>query len=190
MLDHFSVLAPFYDRLIGAPVTDKLKTVLNLPTKGWLLDAGGGTGRVSSHLGEDAKGIIVCDLSHPMLKQGALKHGILPVHSTVTRLPFADNSIDRIIVVDALHHFKHAQQAITELMRVLKPGGRLVIEEFDISTLFVKFIALAEKMVLMGSHFYSPEEITQMATTPNASVSTVRNGKYSVWIVIDKRVEP
>jgi demethylmenaquinone methyltransferase/2-methoxy-6-polyprenyl-1,4-benzoquinol methylase len=189
MIDHFSILAPFYDRLIGSPNTDNLKTILNLPTNGWILDAGGGTGRVASHLGEGARGVILCDLSHPMLKQSAEKNGVLPVNSTVDRLPFADNSIDRIIVVDALHHFKQAQRAIRELMRVLKPGGRLVVEEFDIGTLFVKFIALAEKMLLMGSHFYSPEEITQMATSPESSVNTVRNGRYSVWIVIDKHVE-
>ena len=50
MLDHFDLIASIYDRLIGPPNTERLRQLLNLPTDGWLLDGGGGTGRVWSHL--------------------------------------------------------------------------------------------------------------------------------------------
>ena len=48
------------------------------------------------------------------------------------------------------------------MFRVLKPGGLLVIEEPDIRTFGVKLIAIAEKLLLMRSHFLAPEEITNL----------------------------
>ncbi len=47
-MDHFDWLAPLYDRVIQAPQDDTLSHLLNLPVRGWLLDAAGGTGRTQS----------------------------------------------------------------------------------------------------------------------------------------------
>ncbi|MBT6610474.1 MAG: hypothetical protein HOB38_00050, partial [Deltaproteobacteria bacterium] len=48
MLDHFDFLAPFYDRLIKMSLDSAWTDILNLPTDGSILDAGGGTGRISA----------------------------------------------------------------------------------------------------------------------------------------------
>jgi len=59
MLDHFDILAPVYDRLIGPPDPARLTALLRLPTDGWLLDAGGGTGRVAAGLRPFVGGLII-----------------------------------------------------------------------------------------------------------------------------------
>jgi len=46
-----------------------------------------------------------------------------------------DHSFDRVLMVDALHHVVNQAETICELYRVLKPGGRLVIEEPDLRNL-------------------------------------------------------
>ena len=46
MNHHFDFIAPFYDRAIPFARLEKMLDVLDLPCEGWLLDAGGGTGRV------------------------------------------------------------------------------------------------------------------------------------------------
>jgi demethylmenaquinone methyltransferase/2-methoxy-6-polyprenyl-1,4-benzoquinol methylase len=66
---------------------------------------------------------------------------LLPAQAHAERLPFPDASFDRVVVVDALHHFAHQREAVRDLLRALKSGGRLLIEEPDIHRLIVKFVA-------------------------------------------------
>ena len=42
MLDHFHILAPVYDRLMGTPDAARLAALLKLPSAGWLLTAAEG----------------------------------------------------------------------------------------------------------------------------------------------------
>ena len=185
MLDHFDLIASIYDRLIGPPDTSNLSRLLRLPTKGWLLDGGGGTGRVSSHLSAMVDHAVVSDLSRRM-PQKALEKRISPVCAHVERLPFGDGCFDRILVVDALHHFCDQQEAIEDMLRVLKPGGRLVIEEPDFNHKGVKVLALIEKVLLMRSHFYAPAKIQDMITGPGYRSAIESDGRYTAWIVADK----
>jgi len=183
---HFDLLAPFYDKLIGRPDLVKLRQLLRLPTRGRLLEAGGGTGRISAKLGPLVGEAILCDLSQPMLKQALTKGNISAVMGYSEQLPFPDGAFARVLVVDALHHFGHQVKAIGELLRVLKPGGRLVIEEPDINRWGVKLVALAEKLALMGSHFHSPLKIQAMIAAHGISAHVESDGGFAAWIVADK----
>jgi len=185
MLDHFDLIASIYDRLIGPPNTERLRQLLNLPTDGWLLDGGGGTGRVSSHLNGLAGHVVVSDLSHRMLKKAREKK-VRPVRAHVEHLPFTDEFFDRVLVVDALHHFCDQREAIEDLLRVLKPGGRLVIEEPDLNHKGVKMLALVEKMLLMRSHFYTPQKIREMIASCGCSAKIENDGRYTAWVVAVK----
>jgi demethylmenaquinone methyltransferase/2-methoxy-6-polyprenyl-1,4-benzoquinol methylase len=185
MLDHFDIIASFYDRLIGPPDTSRLRRLLKLPAEGWLLDGGGGTGRVSNHLRPLVSGLVVSDLSHRMLAK-AREKDILPARAHAEQLPFADGFFDRVLVVDALHHFYSQHESISDLLRVLKPGGRMVIEEPDFTHKGVKVLALIEKMLLMCSHFHTPEQIQQMIRSNGVSSYIEREERYKAWIIAEK----
>ena len=133
MIDHFGFLAPFYERVISPPDVDRLQRLLRLPAPGRLLDAGGGTGRVSTQLIPLVDELVLTDSSTGMLAQARQKKELRVSQSHTERLPFADGAFDRVLVVDALHHFANQRQAISEIARVLKTGGRVVIEEPDIN---------------------------------------------------------
>ncbi|MDY6938518.1 MAG: class I SAM-dependent methyltransferase [Cyanobacteriota bacterium] len=47
-------------------------------------------------------------------------------------LPFPDDEFDTILMVDAIHHIYHLAETISEMNRVLKPGGKLIIYEPNI----------------------------------------------------------
>ncbi len=183
---HFDWLAPVYDRLIGDHGTVRLAELLALPADGILLDAGGGTGRVSARFKNDISRIILCDWSKPMLKEAKLKGGLMPVNGKIECLPLAAESVDRILVVDALHHFPNQSLAVAMMAQALKPGGRLVIEEPDIGRFVTKMIAWAEKLTLMGSHFHSPPEIAAMMEACGLKASVETNERISAWIVGEK----
>ncbi|MGD2104322.1 MAG: class I SAM-dependent methyltransferase [Anaerolineae bacterium] len=186
MLDHFDLLAPIYDLVIPSPDPARLRDLLRLPTRGRVLEAGGGTGRVSEQLVPLVGTLVINDLSGPMLKQAQKKGALHPAQSHVERLPFPDATFSRVIAVDALHHFDDHHGAIHELLRVLKPGGRLVIEEPDISRFPVKLIALVEKLALMRSHFLSEEEIRALVASHglDAQIGCIRD--YATCVLVDK----
>ncbi len=185
-LDHFSLLAPFYDRLTDGQDITQLQTLLALPITGRLLDAGGGTGRVAHKLRNLAGQVVVSDEASGMLRQAAQKKGLALLQAHVETLPFAANSFDRIVVVDAFHHFSRQRQAVAEFWRVLAPGGRLVIEEPNIETWPVKVAALVEKLLLMRSHIYAPREIKAMIEAHQTQVTIHTNQQHTVWVVAQK----
>jgi len=186
-MNHFDFIASFYDRLIGKADTERLRSLLKLPTGGVLLDAGGGTGRVSSALRSFVGELVVIDLSHRMLQQARHKGALWPVRAHAEILPFRDNIFDRIIIVDALHHFCNQEKAIGDIVRVLKPGGRLVIEEPDISRNPVRAVAWMEKFTGMQSRFYTSTEIIHMITGHGLAACVADFDRFRMWLVADKQ---
>jgi SAM-dependent methyltransferase len=186
IFDHFGLLAPYYDRVIGPRAAEKLVSLVDLPINGSLLDAGGGTGRVSHVLRGMAKQIIIADVSQGMLRQVLQKEHLAPVCSMAERLPLASGSIARIMMVDALHHVHSQRETVAELWRVLEKGGRLLIEEPDYRTFPVKLVALAEKIALMRSHLLRPEEIVALIPSGDSEVHIEIDG-FVAWIVAIKR---
>lgn len=185
MFDHFGILAPVYEKYIKPKYPAKLAELTQLPIQGSLLDVGGGTGRVSQFFLKDAGDIFLADLSQKMLVESQSKNGLKPACSHSEFLPFPDENFERIIMIDVLHHVCDQQQTINELWRVLKPGGRIIIEEPDIHHWAVKLIALAEKLALMRSHFLDSAEILELFTDFPGDKKTIQEG-HNTWVLIDK----
>jgi ubiquinone/menaquinone biosynthesis C-methylase UbiE len=186
MKDHFRSLARIYDRLIGRPHIGRQVELLALPCGCSLLEVGGGTGRVLERLRGDAHPLVIADYSAAMLHQAAGKEGLCPVRAAAERLPFRDASFDRVLVVDALHHFHDQERAMAEMARVLRPGGRLVVEEPDLRRAIVRLVALGERLLRMESTFHPPERIRAMAETAGLQARVVSDGGFSAWVVADR----
>lgn len=187
-LDHFHLLAPIYDRVITTVQPERLRELLQLSVASQLLDVGGGTGRVAQTLAGYVGQVIVLDESLGMLRQARDKR-LLVTRAQAERLPFPDDTIPRILMVDAFHHLADQTGVVTELMRILAPGGRLVIKEPNIELGAVKLVALAEKLTLMRSHFHSPSKMKRMFEAGNGQVTLIRDDP-NFWLVVEKTPYP
>jgi ubiquinone/menaquinone biosynthesis C-methylase UbiE len=195
LLDHFALIAPHYDRIFEVRNLDRLLACV-APGRGHrLLDVGGGTGRVAAHFTGRVAQVCILDPSPGMLQEGQRK-GICITRGESEGLPFAAGTFDRVILIDAFHHLFDQAQSVRELVRVLAPGGRLVIEEPDIAHWGVKLAALGEKVLLMRSHFYAPERIAAMfehipgervgVASPAVVSARIERQEHTAWIVVDK----
>lgn len=104
-----------------------------------VLDLAGGTGdlaaKFSRLVGESGK-VVLADINPAMLQQGRtrlLNEGILVDYAQVNaeKLPFADNSFDIISIAFGLRNVTDKAAALASMLRVLKPGGRVIILEFS-----------------------------------------------------------
>ncbi len=182
-LDHFSLIAPLYNRFDGYSSLEVMLHLAALPLEGRLLDVGGGTGRVASALRPYVRQVIVADASRPMLRYAASRPGLQAGAALSECLPFPNASFERILMVDALHHVADQPQTARELLRLLKPGGRIVIEEPNIHKWPVKMIALAEKGLGMRSHFLAPSQIAALFSPTRTEIVT---RGLMAWVVVYK----
>jgi ubiquinone/menaquinone biosynthesis C-methylase UbiE len=183
--DHFDLLAPIYDRVIRPPADSPLRELLDLPSRGRLLDAAGGTGRATSRWQDWEGTILVLDRSLPMLRQAAAKGASRVVAAEAEALPLRPAAFDRIVIVDSIHHLANPAVALRELWRCLAPGGRLVVEEPDIARWAVKVIHLLELASGMRSDFRPPRWIAAALSDLGASTEVIRQG-MGAWILASK----
>ena len=184
--DHFNFLAPFYDAVIGWSGSGVLFDLLDLQPGNLILDAAGGTGRVAQAI-QSQDGVIVADLAFNMLRQAKKRDGLKPACASVVQLPFQSGTFDRILMVDALHHVTDQAGAARELWRVLKPGGKLVIEEPDIHTGYVKVIALGETLAGMKSHFLTEAEMVNLFSRDGGKIQSRRQDR-GTWVLAEKEI--
>jgi malonyl-CoA O-methyltransferase len=92
-----------------------------------LLDAGCGKARYARVLlgRNPAVRITGLDISEKMLSFAP--PGIGRVSGVLTELPFADESFDGVYATESLEHAVDIEQAVSELCRVLRPGGKIAI---------------------------------------------------------------
>jgi len=183
--DHFDLVARFYDRVFHFLGPERLMNLLQARPSERILDIGGGTGRVSQTFG-DGYTVVVCDPSWGMLQETRQKQ-MIACCGLAEHLPFADGAFDRIVMVDTFHHLRDQCVAAREILRVLRLGGRLVIEEPDIRRWAVKWTALGERLLLMRSRFHSIADLARVFKEAGARIVAMEEGHdYNVRLAVER----
>lgn len=97
-----------------------------------ILDLAAGTGSSSVAFTGPGVRVVAGDFSRGMLEVGKLRHPEIEfVFADATALPFTDASFDAVTISFGLRNVVDTGKALSEMLRVTKPGGRLVICEFS-----------------------------------------------------------
>ncbi|GIG25502.1 demethylmenaquinone methyltransferase [Cellulomonas denverensis] len=97
-----------------------------------VLDLAAGTGTSSEPLADAGVRVVPCDISTGMLAVGKQRRPDLPFTAgDATALPFADDAFDAVTISFGLRNVVDTVAALSEMRRVVRPGGRLVICEFS-----------------------------------------------------------
>jgi demethylmenaquinone methyltransferase/2-methoxy-6-polyprenyl-1,4-benzoquinol methylase len=97
-----------------------------------VLDLAAGTGTSSQPFRDRGAVVVPCDLSVGMLQVGKRNLPHLPFTAgDGTRLPFADDTFDAVTISFGLRNIVDPDAGLREMLRVTRPGGRLVVCEFS-----------------------------------------------------------
>ena len=106
-----------------------------------VLDIAGGTGDLAARFSElvgDAGEVVLSDINESMLEVGRermVDRGVLAnmsyVQANAECLPFPNNHFDCITIAFGLRNVTDKDAALRSMLRVLKPGGRLLVLEFS-----------------------------------------------------------
>lgn len=148
----FDKIAPYYD-FLNRFLSLRIDTIwrkqainrLKASNPQEILDVATGTADMAIEMTKrlSPKKIVGLDISKEMLKVGdkkIAKKGLTDIislqHGDSENLPFEDNSFDAITVAFGVRNFENLEKGLSEMRRVLRPGGKAIILEFSKPTMF------------------------------------------------------
>ena len=151
----------------------KVATSIIAPKPGMrILDIAAGTGSSSRPLADAGAEVIPLDFSKGMLEAGRKRHPDLAfTHGDALALSFKDNEFDVTTISFGLRNTSDTLKALSESLRVLKPGGRMVVVEFSqptnkiFRTIYLRYLMRAIPPVARkvssnpGAYIYLAESI-------------------------------
>lgn len=153
----FDTIAPRYDllnRLLSMGIDRRWRTFavgkIHTTPAGSVLDIATGTGDIALEIARQTPQditIVGADISREMVEIGRQKVAASPYSGRITfeiapceALPFRDSQFDSVTIAFGIRNVIDRQKGLSEMFRILKPGGRAVILEFSMpsSPLFEK----------------------------------------------------
>jgi ubiquinone/menaquinone biosynthesis C-methylase UbiE len=188
-------MAAWYDHVWDGYVRrtqDLLLSHVSLPERGAVLDAGCGTGRLLArvHAARPHIDLVGIDISAGMLKVAQQRIGDRArlEHAPVESLPFDSESVHLTLSANAFHYYEQPEQALREVRRVLVPGGRFAVVDWNRS---FKRMRLMHNALLLTDrshrHCYHQAEaveiIEQSGFEITQSVSTTSGVLWGLFVI-------
>lgn len=214
----FNSIADDYDKLnhilsLGIDKTWRKRALKCITEEGRqdILDIACGTGdfaiEIARHTSQEST-VTGLDLSDGMLKvmeskvaKAGLSGRISQEQGNAEKMRFDDASFDRVTIAFGIRNFEHRETALKEILRVLKPGGRLVILELSMPSnpviqwfyklYFMKILPWIGGLVSgeKSAYTYLPASVAKfpgkeewMATMSSCGYTNVRHKSFTLGI--------
>ncbi|CAD5244348.1 class I SAM-dependent methyltransferase [Thermococcus camini] len=171
MVEYFDRIAERYDAWYRTKTgryvdrTEKWLIFSMLRTgRGRALDLGCGTGNYTLELKRRGFDVVGLDASEGMLKIARSK-GLNCVRGDAYSLPFPDGSFDLVLSVTMFEFIHEPEKVISEIHRVLRPGGEAVVGTMNGRSawfLFKRLKSLFVETAYRYARFYTPSELEEL----------------------------
>jgi ubiquinone/menaquinone biosynthesis C-methylase UbiE len=133
-------------------IVSKLREMSKLPPNGRILEIGCGNGvgsrLVDKHFAPSE--MIATDLDERLVRAARGNNPGLDVAFEVgdaTRLKYDDDEFDAVIDLNVMHHIPNWQDGLSEMKRVIRPGGEFIVKDLSIETFETLVGRIARKVV-------------------------------------------
>jgi SAM-dependent methyltransferase len=171
--DEYDVFTPqANDRLIAA-----VTRLIDLAPGARVADLGCGSGVFTNLLRQRGYDVVGLDISPKLVALGRTKYpGLELIEGDVEALPFADATLDGVLLSGLVHHLPDPSRCAAEVFRVLRPGGRFVA--FDPNRLNPFMYLYRDR----SSPFYSAKGVTEneRPVLPGAVAAVFRQAGFLV----------
>ena len=134
--DKVAVVYDIFVNVINRKTHQKLKKIVSslIGPDDTVLECACGTGLLSAVIAEKCRQLTATDFSEKMLKKAEKNcrafRNITYDQADITALPFADGSFDKVVAGNVIHLLDNPMTALSELNRVCKDGGMLIIPTY------------------------------------------------------------
>jgi ubiquinone/menaquinone biosynthesis C-methylase UbiE len=177
------------DALATYKDSDLLLQLLDPKRDDVILDVGGGTGRISEIIAKKSDEVFCLEPSSEKVEFAQrARPEVKSFVATVEVIPFPDNYFDKVVVIMAFHHFQDQDKAIDEMKKVMRPNGRIVIQEIDPATRRGRFLRFFEtKIMRLGSKFYGPVELKSKLEAHELSAQINKEANRGYFVVAQNK---
>lgn len=174
-MDFWDKVAGIYDlsqKLNGKVYKQMEKGVRRLvPENSLVLEVAAGTGALSAVAAEKATAVVCTDQSEEMLKKAESKFkakGLTNIYCdkrNIFDLIDNDETYDVVIAANVLHLIKNPENAVRELYRVTKKGGRLILPTYLLGETDERMLRLTDfykKVGFTAEHEYTVDSYLEM----------------------------
>ena len=182
----------YFDDRVASLAIEKL-----LPRNLVLADIGCGTGSLTFELARFARKVIGIDLSQEMLRRARdvakeQKFDNVELHlGDALKLPIPAHSVDAAFCVMVLHFLSDPQRALTELCRITRPGGCVILvdlvqhkQEWMREQMAHRWLGFDRTTIEASFHAAGAESVDYEPTGSYAGEKIVRNGNRPVEIFV------
>lgn len=135
-------ISGIYDlyQIVNKKVNDKAAFLCakQIKSNDIVLECACGTGIMTKFIAPCCKKLVATDFSRKMLKQAKKKlknqNNVLFRYADITDLKFRDNCFDKVVAANVIHLLDNPEKAMSELKRVVKPGGQIILPTYVAKT--------------------------------------------------------
>lgn len=148
-----------------------------------LLDVGAGAGYIASIVSKYCDNLYALEPNNDKVE--FIKSHFPEVKAfsgNVSTIPFPESYFDKIYVISALHHFPDTGAAIEEMARVLKPNGRILINDSNPERMSAK----AESQFAKGAKFLTPSQLKETVEAQGLKSLELKEVRSTYFLLAEK----